>query len=326
MPSDVDCDIAIIGMSCRVAGANSPSQLWEMLAASKDVQQEITRFNSAGYYKPTGGPLKGLTNVRHAYLIDEGIDRFDNGFFSIPPLEALAMDPQQRLLLELAYEAVESAGLPLDGFQGTDTAVYTGMFTNDYGSSLLRDVDSTPKYQSTGTSNSIAANRLSYFFDLHGPSMVIDTACSSTMVALHQAVLSLKAGEAGMALVCGANLIINPDMFIHMSELGFLSPKGRCQSFDASGDGYARGEGVLALLLKPLDQAIRDGDPIRSVIRGTHINQDGRTNGITMPSSEAQQKNMDALYHKYDILPRDVQYFEAHVKYTCSETNKQLTN
>ncbi len=143
--------------------------------------------------------------------------------------------------------------------------------------------------------------------------MVIDTACSSTMVALHQAVLSLKAKDAGMALVCGANLILNPDMFVHMSELGFLSPSGRCQSFDASGDGYARGEGVVALLLKPLDEALLDGYPIRSVIRGTRINQDGRTNGITLPSSEAQKKNMEALYKDYNLFTGNVQYLEAHV-------------
>jgi acyl transferase domain-containing protein len=188
------------------------------------------------------------------------------------------------------------------------------MFTNDYGTSLLRDIDATPKYLSTGCSNSIAANRLSYFFDLHGPSMVIDTACSSTMVALHQAVASLQAKEAGMAIVCGANLIINPDMFVHMSELGFLSPSGKCQSFDMSANGYARGEGVLALLLKPLRVALQDGDPIRSVIRGTKINQDGRTNGITMPSHEAQRRNMNALYEGYGLRPGDIQYVEAHVK------------
>ena len=160
----------------------------------------------------------------------------------------------------------------------------------------------------------MAANRLSYFFDLHGPSAVVDTACSSTMVALHQAILSMKAKEAGMALVCGANLIINPDMFVHMSELGFLSPSGKCRSFDAAGDGYARGEGVLALLLKPLEKALESGDPIRSVIRGSRINQDGRTNGITLPSSDAQLQNMMSLYQEYGLSPGDVHYLEAHVR------------
>ena len=187
------------------------------------------------------------------------------------------------------------------------------MFTNDYNTTILRDIDTTPTYLSTGASNSIAANRISYVFDLHGPSMVIDTACSSTIVALHQAILSLKNGESSMSLVCGANLIINPDMFVHMSELGFLSPTGRCRSFDASADGYARGEGVLAILLKPVTQALADGDQVRAVIKGSLINQDGKTNGLTMPSSEAQQKNMQELYSKINIDPQHIQYFEAHV-------------
>ena len=166
---------------------------------------------------------------------------------------------------------------------------------------------------STGTSNSIAANRISYVFDLHGPSLVIDTACSSTMVALHQAVAGLKAGESNMAVVCGANLIISPDMFVHMSELGFLSPSGKCQSFDAAGDGYARGEGVMAILLKPLNEALQNGDPIRAVIRGTRINQDGRTQGISLPSSEAQRQNLFSLYKQLELDPGGIQYIEAHV-------------
>ncbi|PWY95188.1 putative polyketide synthase [Aspergillus sclerotioniger CBS 115572] len=305
-------DIAIIGMSCRVAGANSPSELWNVLASSKDVRTEISRFNSDGFYKPDGGPRKGLTNVRHAYVMPDGVDKFDNTFFKISPLEAEAMDPQQRLLLELTYEAIENAGVTLDEFEGSDTAVYAGIFGNDYHTSLLRDVDATPKYMSTGTSNSIAANRISYVFDLHGPSLVIDTACSSTMVALHQAVAGLKAGESSMAVVCGANLIISPDMFVHMSELGFLSPSGRCQSFDAAGDGYARGEGVMAILLKPLNEALQNGDPIRAVIRGTRINQDGRTQGISLPSSEAQRQNLFSLYKQLELDPGGVQYIEAH--------------
>ncbi|PYI12323.1 putative polyketide synthase [Aspergillus sclerotiicarbonarius CBS 121057] len=305
-------DIAIIGMSCRVAGANSPSELWDVLASSKDVRTEISRFNSDGFYKPDGGPRKGLTNVRHAYVMPDGVDKFDNTFFKISPLEAEAMDPQQRLLLEITYEAIENAGITLDEFEGSDTAVYAGIFGNDYHTSLLRDVDATPKYMSTGTSNSIAANRISYVFDLHGPSLVIDTACSSTMVALNQAVAGLKAGESKMAVVCGANLIISPDMFVHMSELGFLSPSGRCQSFDAAGDGYARGEGVMAILLKPLNEALQNGDPIRAVIRGTRINQDGRTQGISLPSSEAQRNNLFSLYKQLELDPGSVQYIEAH--------------
>lgn len=187
------------------------------------------------------------------------------------------------------------------------------MTWNDYGISLFRDVDTTPKYMSTGACSAMAANRISYFFDLHGPSFVVDTACSSTMVALHQAVGALQRGEVDMAVVNGANLTLNPDIFVCMSELGFLSPSGRCRTFDAAGDGYVRAEGVLALLLKPLDSAVADGDPVRAVIRGTRLNQDGQTQGITLPSSKAQQENMEKLYNQINLDPADVQYFEAHV-------------
>ncbi|KAI9718693.1 MAG: Type I Iterative PKS [Candelaria pacifica] len=308
-----DGDVAIIGMSCRVAGANSPSELWDLLASSRDVQSEITRFNVNGYYHPEGGARKGLTNVKRAYMLDDDVvDRFDHAFFHVTPVEARAMDPQQRMLLEIAYEAVENAGIPLQDFTGTDTAVYTGSEGADYASVLARDIDATPKYTATGTATCMTANRLSYFYDLSGPSLSVDTACSSTMAALNQAVRTLQADEASMALVCGGKLIFNPDMFPASSELGFLSPSGRSRCFDAAGDGYGRGEGVLAILLKPLKEALVNMDPIRAVIKGTQLNQDGRTKGITLPSAEAQKNNMVRLYSRLDLSPNDIQYVEAH--------------
>ncbi|KAI9748439.1 MAG: hypothetical protein M1835_001796, partial [Candelina submexicana] len=313
MSDNGDGDVAIIGMSCRVAGANSPSDLWELLASSRDVQSEITRFNVNGYYHPEGGARKGLTNVKCAYMLDDDlVDRFDHAFFHITPVEARAMDPQQRMLLEIAYEAVENAGITLQQFTGTNTAVYTGSEGADYASVLARDIDATPKYTATGTASCMTANRLSYFYDLSGPSMSVDTACSSTMAALNQAVRTLQGHEASMALVCGGKLIFNPDMFVVSSELGFLSPSGRSRCFDAAGDGYGRGEGVLAILLKPLKQALAHKDPIRAVIRGTQLNQDGRTKGITLPSAEAQVDNMKRLYSKLNLSPNDIQYIEAH--------------
>lgn len=184
---------------------------------------------------------------------------------------------------------------------------------SEYNSVLARDIDATPAYSVTGTSTSMAANRISYAFNLSGPSLVVDTACSSAMVALHQAVRSLRGNEAGMALVCGAKLILSPDMFVPSSEMGFLSSSGRCRSFDAAGDGYGRGEGVLALLLKPLEAALADRDPIRAVVKGSRLNQDGRTKGITLPSADAQQRNMQSLYERLRICPDDIQYLEAHV-------------
>ena len=188
---------------------------------------------------------------------------------------------------------------------------------SDYHTILARNCDATPKYLATGTAGSFAANRISYFFNLSGPSIVIDSACSSSMSALHQAVTALQRSECKMALICGAKLILNPDMFIPSTELGFLSPDGRCKTFDAEADGYGRGEGVLALLIRPLEDAIRCNDPVRAIIKGTRLNQDGRTQGITLPSSTAQQNNMIALYKRLSLSPDDIQYIEAHVWNAC---------
>ena len=186
---------------------------------------------------------------------------------------------------------------------------------SDYHTILARDLDATPKYLATGTAGSFAANRISYFFNLSGPSLVIDSACSSSMSALHQAVTALRLSECNMALVCGAKLILNPDMFMPSTELGFLSPDGRCKTFDAAADGYGRGEGVLALLIRPLEDAVRCNDPIRAIIKGTRLNQDGRTQGITLPSAVAQRDNIRLLYERLALSPNDIQYLEAHVRY-----------
>ncbi|KAL8799576.1 MAG: hypothetical protein Q9182_005787 [Xanthomendoza sp. 2 TL-2023] len=309
-------DIAIIGMACRVAGANSPSELWDNLLTSKHVQRRITRFNVNGFYHPEGGPLKGLTNVEHAYMLDDdAVDKFDNAFFHVNPTEAAAMDPQHRMLLEVSYEAIESAGMRLQEFTGTNTAVFTGTSCiegSDYHTVLARDIATTPKYIVTGTAGCMASNRLSYFYDLSGPSMTVDTACSSSMAALHQAVRTLQHGDSKMALVCGANLMLNPESFISMTELGFLGASGRCRSFDADADGYGRGEGICCLLLMPLAPASSMQAPIRAVIKGTRLNQDGRTQGITLPSAKAQAQNMSSLYNELSIEPRRIQYLEAH--------------
>lgn len=178
---------------------------------------------------------------------------------------------------------------------------------------MARDPDLTPKYIVTGTAGCMAANRLSYFYDLSGPSISVDTACSSSMAALHQAVRTLQRGDSNMALVCGANLNFNPESFVSMSELGFLSASGKCCSFDARAGGYGRGEGIGAMLLMPLKEAIAASHPIRAVIKGTRLNQDGRTTGITLPSAKAQQQNMESLYQELAIEPSTIQYLETHV-------------
>jgi hybrid polyketide synthase/nonribosomal peptide synthetase ACE1 len=204
--------IAIVGSGCRFpGGANSPSALWKLLVKPWDVVKEIpnTRFNTTGYYHHSGAH-HGTSNVKHSYLLDEDIRTFDAQFFNINPVEADSMDPQQRLLMETVFESVESAGLTIEGLRGSDTSVFVGVMSVDYQDILIRDIKSIPTYQATGVSRSILSNRISYFFDWRGPSMTIDTACSSSMVAVHQAVQALRNGESNVAIAAGTELILGP--------------------------------------------------------------------------------------------------------------------
>ena len=237
---------------------------------------------------------------------------FDAPFFQITPNEAKAMDPQQRMCLEVAYEALENAGLPMEAVVKTQTSCYVGCFTRDYGDILAYDVETRPAYSPTGVSASCLSNRVSWFYDLRGPSITVDTACSSSLVALHLACQSLKDGESEMSLVGGVNFMSSPDCNNSMSALHFLSPDGKCQSFDEKGNGYARGEGTSFVLLKPLAAAIRDNDVIRAVIRGTGSNQDGLTPGLTLPSAEAQSQLIRSTYERAGLDPADTGYVEAH--------------
>lgn len=310
--------IAIVGLGCRFpGGASSPSKLWRLLDHQRDVLAPIPpdRFDADGFYDPDG-ERQGCMNVRQAYTLDEDVRLFDASFFKTNALEAEAMDPQQRLLLEVVYEALESAGAPLERLQGSNTAVYVGSMTGDYHELLLRDPEDMPKYMATGTARSILANRLSYFFDWRGPSMTIDTACSSSLVAVHHAVQALRQGVSAVACAAGANLILGPEMMISESKLHMLSPSGRSRMWDAAADGYARGEGFSAVLLKTLSQAIADGDRIHCLIRETGVNSDGRTNGITLPSSASQTALIRQTYERagidLDREPAPCQYFEAH--------------
>lgn len=222
------------------------------------------------------------------------------------------MDPQQRLLLEVVYEALEDAGIPIEQINGSSTAVLCGCFTNDYNSMLSKDLESYPKYTVTGTGNSILANRISYFFNLHGMSLTIDTACSSSLVCLHLANKLLLDDEAEMSIVVGSSLHFDPSMFITMTDLGMLSPDGRSKAFDASANGYARGEGICAVVLKRQKAAETSGDTIRAIVRATGSNHDGRKQGITLPNSVAQEKLIRETYQRAGISPTDTQYFEAH--------------
>ncbi|PYI33512.1 hypothetical protein BP00DRAFT_366747 [Aspergillus indologenus CBS 114.80] len=303
-------------MGCRFpGGANTPSKLWELVCAKRDVQRRIPsdRFDVDAFYD-ADGERAGCLNVKEAYTLDEDIAQFDAGFFKTNALEAEAMDPQQRLLLETVYEALESAGGVLEALHGSDTAVYVGVMTGDYHELLLRDPADMPKYMATGTARSILANRLSYFFDWTGPSMTIDTACSSSLVAVHEAVQALRQRRATLACAAGANLILGPEMMISESKLHMLSPTGRSRMWDAAADGYARGEGFAAVMLKTLSQAVADGDYVHGVIRETGVNSDGRTNGITLPGADSQTALIRQTYARagLDIASQRCQYFEAH--------------
>ncbi|KAH6979108.1 polyketide synthase [Fusarium venenatum] len=308
--------IAIIGTSCRFPGsANTPSKLWDLLIEKRDVQSHIPpeRFNVDTFYS-SNGDKNGCTDVKKAYLLSEDIRLFDASFFKINPREAEAMDPQQRLLLEAVYEATETAGLPMEDLKGSDTAVYVGCMTGDYHEMLMRDPQDMPKYMATGTARSILSNRISYLFDWKGPSMTIDTACSSSLVAVYDAVTALRNGVSRIACAGGVNLILGPEMMISESKLHMLSPTGRSKMWDASANGYARGEGVAALMMKTLSQALADGDHIEGIIREIGVNSDGRTNGITLPSPDAQKALIRQTYRNagLDVFKDRCQFFEAH--------------
>ncbi|KAL6694280.1 hypothetical protein J3F84DRAFT_395947 [Trichoderma pleuroticola] len=311
--------IAIVGSACRFpGGVNSPSALWKLLEDPKDVCTDIPsdRFDTTGFYHPDG-KHHGATNVGKSYLLQEDLRLFDTAFFNISPNEADSMDPQQRILLETVYEALEAGGHTMESLRGSDTAVFTGTMGVDYNDTSIRDLNTVPTYFATGVNRAIISNRVSYFFDWHGPSMTIDTACSSSLIAVHQAVKALRTGESRVALACGTQVILNPEMYVIESKLKMLSPTGRSRMWDADADGYARGEGMAAIVLKRLSDAIADGDHIECLIRHTGSNQDGYSNGITVPSTEAQAALIRQTYAQAGLDPErcaedSPQFFEAH--------------
>ncbi|QIW96909.1 hypothetical protein AMS68_002427 [Peltaster fructicola] len=310
--------IAIIGTSCRLAGyATSPSKLWQMLLDSPELSKNApkARYNAQSFFHPDG-EHHGTTNATMGYWLEEDHRVFDAAFFNIAPKEAEAIDPQQKQLLEVVFEGMESAGLTIQGCYGTKTAVYVGTMTADFSKLCFEDKQTVSQYTATGCSNAIISNRISYFYNWHGPSMTIDTACSSSLVAMHQAVLGLRSGEASLACVAGANIMLTPENFILESSLHMLSPTGTSKMWDAGADGYARGEGVACVFLKTLSQALKDGDHIEAIIRQTGVNSDGRSKGITMPSPEAQALLIRDTYERSGLDCRNpehrCQYFECH--------------
>ncbi|KAI1141434.1 putative polyketide synthase [Hypoxylon sp. FL0543] len=305
--------IVICGLSIKFPqDATSPEAFWRMMVEKRCATTEFPpdRISTAGFYKPKKSantlPLRG------GHFISENPAAFDADFFSISPAEAAAMDPMQRWLLEVAFMALENAGIPMEQVAGTSTAVYTGSFNTDYMLQLNRDPECLPTYAAVGSGLSMLANRISWFFNLRGPSIGLDSACSSTAMATDIACQALRTKSCNMALVAGCNVATSPEPFVWMSNLNFLSPDSRCHSFDHRGNGYARGEGIGVLVLKRLSDAIRDGNTIRAVIRSTGSNEDGRTPGITQPSRAAQVQLIKETYEKAGLSMRYTRYFEAH--------------
>jgi len=310
--------VAVIGIGCRFPGASGPEALWQLLRDGRDAVGPLP----AGRWPsiPSNGevgrngqahPGNGRAVIERGGFL-EGVDRFDADFFGIAPREAVRMDPQHRLLLEVAWEALEDAGQAADRLAGSDVGVFIGIATDDY--SRLRqgaEVDGDA-YEITGNAASIAANRISYALDLRGPSLAIDTACSSSLVAVQLACESLRRGESSLALAGGVNLILSREMSAHFARAGFLSPEGRCKTFAADADGYVRGEGAGVVVLKPLAEALADGDPVYAVIRGGAVNQDGRSNGLTAPSRRAQEAVLRSAFADAGVAPGEVGYVEAH--------------
>lgn len=222
------------------------------------------------------------------------------------------MDPQQRLMMECTYEALENAGIPFQSLIGQDVGVFVGGSQSDYSKLMMKDTETMPTFLETGNQDAILSARLSYFFNLHGPCFTADTACSSSLTAFHLACQSLRTGESKQAITGGSHLNLLPDLLIAKSNIRLLSPEGKSFAFDDRSDGYGPGEGTGIVILKPLKDAMRDGDPIRAVVRNTGINQDGRTNGMTMPSEEAQAALARAVYEKAGLQPADTTYVEAH--------------
>lgn len=306
--------VAIIGLAFRFPGdLGDEVRFWNALKHRRDLVTQVPDDRWAvGELQHKNRSEPGRSITFSAGVLSR-IDEFDAGFFGISPREAAWLDPQQRLLLELSWEAMENAGVPPAAISGTDCAVYIGISSLDYGTRGLDDLASMSSHSMTGNTLSIAANRLSYVFDLHGPSLAVDTACSSSLVALHHACRTLQTGEASTALVGGVNLLLHPYPFVGFTKASMLSADGRCKAFDASGNGYVRAEGGAVLLLKPLEQAISDGDEIQAVILATGTNADGaRKTGITIPSREGQAELMRSVLAKTGLTEQDIDFVEAH--------------
>jgi acyl transferase domain-containing protein len=305
--------IAIIGAACRLPGADSLEAFWSLMAQQRDAIEEVpaTRWSSARLYDPDP-MVQGKLSTRWAGVIDEC--GFDAGFFGISDAEAAHMDAQQRVFLEVAWEALVHAGQTRERLRGSQTGVYVGVvnYNDGYARRLFSDIDRINAFSGPGVSNSVLAGRLSYLFDLKGPSLAIDTACSSSLVAVHQACQSLRSNECDQAIAGGVNLILSPDFSVATSRMGLMAADGRCKPFDERADGIVRSDGCGVIVLKRLSDATRDGDRVLAVIQASAVNQDGRTNGMTAPNGLAQEALLRRLLGRAGMSADSLGYVEAH--------------
>ncbi|MCP3923885.1 MAG: AMP-binding protein [Desulfobacterales bacterium] len=307
-----DDGIAVIGINGVLPGSDNIDQFWENILEGKNLISEIPkdRWDWNEYY---GDPVTetNKTNVKWGGFIND-IDKFDSMFFGISPTEAKLMDPQQRIFLQTVWKTIEDASIKASDISGTDTGLFVGVSTFDYFELLTKYSKEVKAHILTGISHSIIANRISYFLNLHGPSEAIDTACSSSLVAIHKAVGAILSGNCEMAIAGGVNLLLTPNTFIGLSNAGMLSPDGQCKTFDKDANGYVRGEGSGAVLLKSLSKAERDGDYIYGVIKSSSVNHGGKANTLTSPNPKAQKDLIVNAFNKTNIDPSEISYIETH--------------
>ena len=307
--------IAIVGIGCRLpGGVECTEAFWRLLHDGVDTVTDIPadRWDVEAYYDPNPGVPGKMLSKRGSFL--HHVDRFDPQFFGISPREALSMDPQQRLFLEVSWEALEDAGYAPDKLLGSRTGVFMGICKTDYAQRQMKlnDPCRFDTYYASGNAYSIASGRLSYLLGLQGPSISVDTACSSSLVAVHLACQSLRNAECRMTLVGGVNLILSPEITIAYSQSSMLAADGRCKTFDAAADGFVQGEGCGVVVLKRLSDALADGDRILALIRGSALNQDGASSGLTAPSGPAQEAVIRDALANARLMPSQVVYVEAH--------------
>lgn len=308
-----DEPIAVIGMGCRFPGGISgPEALWDFLAERRSSIGQVPPERWQPFDDGSPEIAAALARTTHWGSFLDDIDAFDAEFFEVTPSEAAKMDPQQRLLLEVAWESLEHAGIPPTSLRRSQTGVFAGSCASEYGAIASTDLCEVDAWSNTGGATSIIANRLSYFLDLRGPSVTVDTACSSSLVAIHLACQSLRTQDCNLAIAAGVNLLLSPAIFRGFDHVGVLSPTGKCRAFDAAADGFVRGEGAGAVVLKRLTDAQRDGDRIRAVICGSAVNQDGRSNGLMAPNPASQMAVLRAAYANAGMQPSEVDYVEAH--------------